>query len=54
MPDSHEKPVREITVAAVPEEIRLWASLGVAAMLERVRNVCITELQWMIDELREG
>lgn len=53
MSESNEKPVREIP-AAVPEEIRLWASLGVAAMLARVRSVCITEYGWMIDELREG
>lgn len=36
------------------EQIRLWAALEVQAMLIRVRNVCITELQWQIDALRES
>ncbi|WP_157979479.1 hypothetical protein [Rhodoferax ferrireducens] len=31
-----------------------WAAAGVAAMLVRVRLVCITEYQWKIDELRAG
>lgn len=46
------KPVRETSQAARDEEICLWAALSVAAMLSRVRGVCITEYQWKIDELR--
>lgn len=47
-------PVREISAEARDEQIRLWAALGVAAMLARVRRVCITEYQWKIDDLRSG
>lgn len=46
------KPVREISAEAQATQIRLWAALGVAAMLARVRSVCITEYQWKIDVLR--
>lgn len=35
-------------------QIEAWAAVGVAAMLARVRSVCITEYQWKIDELRRG
>lgn len=54
MPKNYEpaKPVREISAEARDEQIRLWAALGVAAMLARVRSVCITEYQWKIDALR--
>lgn len=34
------------------EQIEAWAKQAVAAMLEKVRTVCITEYQWLIDELR--
>ena len=34
------------------EQIEAWALVEVAAMLVRVRSVCITEYQWLIDELR--
>lgn len=31
---------------------REWAAREVAAMLKRVKSVCITEYQWWIDALR--
>jgi hypothetical protein len=46
--------VREITLQDREKEIHSWASAGVAAMLVRVRSVCITEYQWKIDALRRG
>ena len=35
------------------EQIDEWARQAVAAMLMRVRKVCIIEYQWLIDELRQ-
>lgn len=46
---SKEDPVPEVPVLPIEE----WACAGVAAMLQRVRSVCITEYQWMIEELLE-
>ncbi len=34
--------------------IEAWATAGVAAMLARVRNVCIIEYGWMIEELQKA
>ena len=34
------------------EQIEIWATQAVAAMLVRIRGVCISEYQWLIDELR--
>lgn len=50
--ERNEKPVRETGAQDRENEISAWATAGVAAMLGRVRAVCITELQWQIDELR--
>jgi len=36
------------------EQIEAWADKAVAAMLERIKAVCITEYRWMIRELRRG
>lgn len=41
-------PVQETPEVSIDE----WAAAGVAAMLARVRSVCITEYEWIIDELR--
>lgn len=35
------------------EQIEVWALAGVAAMLERVRSVCIFEYNLLIDELKK-
>lgn len=32
-------------------EIDAWADKAISAMLARVYKVCITEYQWLIDEL---
>jgi len=34
------------------EQIEAWAAAGVAAMLARVRTVCIFEYRLLIDELK--
>jgi len=41
-------------VQETPPEVSIdeWAAAGVAAMLRRVKSVCITEYTWLIDELR--
>jgi hypothetical protein len=36
------------------EQIDVWADQAIAAMLGRIRAVCITEYRWMIRELRRG
>lgn len=36
---------------ALPADV--WAAIAIAAMLVRVKSVCITEYQWMIEELME-
>lgn len=33
------------------EDVESWASASISSMLSRVKVVCITEYQWMIDEL---
>ena len=35
------------------QDVHAWATEALAAMLERVKSVCITEYGWMIDELRK-
>jgi len=52
MSNEEAKPVRETSAQDSEKEISAWAKAGVAAMLVRVRSVCITELQWQIDALR--
>lgn len=34
-------------------DVHAWATEALAAMLARVKSVCITEYGWMIDELRK-
>lgn len=36
------------------EQIEAWADKAVAAMLERIRSVCIAEYLWLIEELRDA
>lgn len=45
-----KQPVCEVAAKLPP--VNEWAAAGVAAMLARVRSVCITEYQWKIDVLR--
>ena len=35
-------------------QINAWADKAVAAMLERIREVCIYEYRLLIDELRDA
>lgn len=54
MSKSYEQAKPVCKVAPKLSPVHEWAAEGVAAMLARVRAVCITEYQWMIDELRRG
>lgn len=36
------------------EQIEVWADKAVAAMLERIRAVCIAEYLWLIESLEIG
>ena len=49
---SDEKLAREAARMAQKLQMDQWATEAIAAMLGRVRKVCITEYQWLIDELR--
>jgi hypothetical protein len=51
MPSQEAKPQEPVKV---PVPVNEWAAAGVAAMLARVRSVCITEYQWLIEDLRSG
>ena len=46
-----EKHTTDAAQDARMQEADAWATEALAAMLERVRAVCITEYQWLIDEL---
>ena len=49
-----DKDTTDAAQDARTQEADAWATEALAAMLGRVRAVCITEYQWLIDELQKA